>query len=104
MVTAVSYYKLIELLSSVMRIYKLITLPSQKLPSKSSSRHLSLANVYQMLWCMYHLLVIMYISNWGDYKHQGSKDRGVGRNCVALSFYDRTATCVNILSSNGTAV
>ena len=35
-------------------------------------------------------------------KEQGPKDRGGGRNSVALTctFYDRTATCVDVLSSN----
>ena len=49
----------------------------------------------------------------GDYKHwtrdqrardlriRGPKDQGPRRpSCVALSFYDRNATCINVLSSN----
>ena len=33
-------------------------------------------------------------------KDQGPKDRGGGRNSVALRFYDITATCVDVLNSN----
>ena len=46
-------------------------------------------------------------SNKGDYKHwiqtRGLETQGQGtqgRSCVALSFYNRDGTCVNVLSSN----